>query len=65
MQSGGNVFDEGERPVSKFMLTAFAFLLPAFVVGVDFAAPQDLANGVGLTIHIDVMPQDELGLPLG
>ena len=51
--------------MSKFMLTAIAFLLPAFVIGVDLAAPQDIANGVGLTIHIDVMPQDELGLPLG
>ena len=51
--------------MSKFMLTAIAFLLPAFVIGVDLAAPQDIANGVGLTIHIDVVPQDELGLPLG
>ena len=51
--------------MSKSMLTAIAFLLPAFVTGVGFAIPQDIANGVGLTIHIDVMPQDELGLPLG
>ena len=58
-------FDEGALPMSKSMLTAIAFLLPAFVTGIDFATPRDIANGVGLTIHIDVMPQDELGLPLG
>ena len=51
--------------MSKSLLTAIAFLLPAFVIGVDLATPLDIANGVGLTIRIDVMPQDELGLPLG
>jgi len=50
--------------MSKSLLTAIAFLLVAFVTGIDFAAPRDIANGVGLTIYIDVMPQDELGLPL-
>ena len=49
--------------MSKSLLTAIAFLLVAFVTGIDFA-PRDIANGVGLTIYIDVMPQDELGLPL-
>ena len=48
--------------MSKIMLAAMPVLLPAFVTSVDFATPQDITNGVGLTIRIDVMPHDELGL---